>query len=103
MITIFMVPKDSSPQKVTQFRLISLSNVVYKVIFKMVVARLKVILSEVISLTQSAFVPGRMITDNVLVAYEYFHKIKNKKMEKKVCLLSSLTCIKLMIELNGFS
>ena len=71
-----MILKINSLDKVTQFKPISLCNVVYKVISKMVAARLKVFLPEIISLTQSVFVPGRMITDNVLVAYECFHKTK---------------------------
>jgi hypothetical protein len=48
----------------------------------MIAARLKIILDEIISAVQSAFIPGRLITDNILIAYESMHTIKNKKKGK---------------------
>ena len=48
----------------------------------MIAFRLKAILDEVISPVQSAFVPGRSISDNIRIAYESMHTIKSKKKGK---------------------
>lgn len=77
--TIVLIPKGNEPQCIKDYRPISLCNVIYKVISKLLVNRLRPFLDDLISESQSAFVPGRMITDNAIIAFECFHKISHSK------------------------
>ena len=79
---ISLIPKIKNPKKVFDFRHISLCNVVYKLISKVLVNRLKKILSNLVFESQSAFLSGRLISDNVLVAFETLHYLKRKTQGK---------------------
>ena len=49
---------------------------------KAIANRLKPTLSQIISPTQSVFIPNRLITDNVIIGYECLHKIRHRKSKR---------------------
>ncbi|XP_074327612.1 uncharacterized protein LOC141665526 [Apium graveolens] len=78
-INVVLIPKKKYPMNIGDLRPISLCNVLVKVITKVMANRLKGLLQGVVSENQSAFIPGRLISDNILVSYEVMHHLKRKK------------------------
>ena len=67
---VALVPKCNNPISMTDFRPISCCAVIYKCITKIMADRLKRFLPFIIERNQSAFIRGRSITDNILLAQE---------------------------------
>ena len=80
---IALIPKVHKLRRVNEFRLISLCNVIYRIIAKIMANRLKHILNDHISPTQSAFVPNRLIIDNIIIGYECLNKIRQSRSKRK--------------------
>jgi hypothetical protein len=59
--------------------------VLYKICSKVIANRLRRLIDTVISEEQLAFIPGWLITDNVLIVYESIHYLKRKKGKLGAC------------------
>ena len=73
---ITLIPKTKSPKYIHQFCPINLCNVLYKKFSKVLANRLKKVLPSIITNHQSTFTKGRLISDNILVAFEALHCVQ---------------------------
>lgn len=80
---VALIPRVKDPTEISQFRPISLCNVLYKLVSKAIVMRLKTILPSLVTENQSAFVLDRLIIDNALIALELFYTMKKRNRSRK--------------------
>jgi len=71
-----LIPKEESVTNARKFKPLSLCNVIYKIISKVIALRLKPILPFIISKEQSVYVEGRQIMDSVILVREIIHSLK---------------------------
>ena len=76
---IVLILKTKNPTKVTQYRLISLCNVISRLTSKVIANRLKRFLPHIVSENQSAFMFDGLIIDNIIVAFETMHHLNQKR------------------------
>ena len=79
---IVLIPKVPNPTSTSHYRSISLCNVVYKAISKILVAKLQPLLYKLISPAQSSFIPGRWIAKNQVIVKELIHSFKTRKVKE---------------------
>jgi len=72
---IALIPKVENPQRVADFRPISLVSSVYKILSKVLANRLRMVVGNVVS----AFIKGKQILDGILIANELVDDAKGKK------------------------
>jgi hypothetical protein len=79
-----LIPKVNNPKNFEDFRPISLCNLCYKLISKIIANRIKPFLSKSLSPEQMGFLEGRRIQDAIGTAHESLHSIKKKKLKALV-------------------
>ncbi|CAN0917200.1 Transposon TX1 uncharacterized 149 kDa protein [Linum grandiflorum] len=75
-IIIVLLPKGDRPQTMKDRRPISLCNVLYQLVVKVLTNRLRLVMPHLVAEEQLAFVQGRFIVDNILIAFETLHGMK---------------------------
>ncbi|XP_026420576.1 uncharacterized protein LOC113316631 [Papaver somniferum] len=76
---ITLIPKNTCPKSEIDFRLISLCNVAYKIISKLLASRIKKLLPRIIDPSQTTFISRRLIQENIIISHEMIDSLKKTK------------------------
>ncbi|XP_074265807.1 uncharacterized protein LOC141588255 [Silene latifolia] len=79
---ITLIPKCDNPETVGDYRPISLCNVFMRIVSKCITNRMAIVMGYLVGDFQNAFIPGRQISDNIILANEALHKINLHKKGK---------------------
>jgi len=67
---VFLIPKVNATDRITDSCPISMANFLFKIITKILVDKLMVITSRIISLSQNDFIKGRSVKDCICITFE---------------------------------
>lgn len=88
---LMLIPKVKDLLLILDFRPISLIGCFYKIVLKLLVERLKGVIGDLVSETQTAYIKGRQITDGILIANEL---VSWAKREQRPLLLLKVDFVK---------
>lgn len=98
---VCLIPIIPNPRTFGKFRPISLCNVIYKILSKVLVNRLKPHLLAITSETQAAFIRGRQMHDHILLAHELIHHIWTCPKKSPLIMAIKPICLKHVTYYNG--
>lgn len=81
-----MVPNVATPIFVKEFRSIACCTTVYKILSKLIAAKLKLVVDSIMGPSQLAFIEGRKILDNVIITHELVKGYTQKGVSPRCCI-----------------
>ena len=99
---ITLIPKINNPEYISQYRPISLSNVLYRIFSKVLANKLKKVLPHLVLEQQSDFVKDKLIFDNTMVAFEILHYMRNHSSRETGYTALKLNTSKAYDRCNGY-
>ncbi|KAL0759958.1 hypothetical protein Bca101_076108 [Brassica carinata] len=97
-----LVPKFPRASRIVDYRPIACLNTIYKVISRLLVARLKPILPDLILPNKIAFVKNRLLVENTVLASELVNGYHKDKGKKKACLCTTNYTLGYNGTVNGY-
>ena len=82
-----LIPKRGGVEDLKDFRPISLTGSIYKLIAKVLANRLKKVMNKLVNSVQNAFVEGRQILGASLITNEVIDSMLKKKEKRVLCKL----------------
>nr|XP_016441126.1 PREDICTED: uncharacterized protein LOC107766791 [Nicotiana tabacum] len=79
---ITLIPEVPAPSKVKDYRPIICCTTLYKVVAKILTRRIRRVIEVIIGKSQSVFIEGRSIIDNILFSHELFKGYNRKGQER---------------------
>ncbi|KAJ3701906.1 hypothetical protein LUZ61_005611 [Rhynchospora tenuis] len=86
---VTLIPKTVEPLTSAEYRPISVGNILYRLVMKLVATRLRPFLKKVVSQEQNAFLKGRSIADNIILVKEILHSFSQKNFKQHAFLLKA--------------
>ncbi|KAJ1704376.1 hypothetical protein LUZ63_004155 [Rhynchospora breviuscula] len=86
---VTLIPKSPEPLTPAEFRPISVGNIMYRLVMKLIANRLKPHIKNIIAQEQNAFIKGRSITDNLIMVKEILHSFSQSNFKQHAFLLKA--------------